>query len=145
MNFHKADVKKETAKKYHEMYPQLAAYHPGRLLTELDEDDLKLFLVYLRDERPKLDPKGEPRSGCVLGLEASTRKAYVGAVGFFYRKLRKWKLVEDDPAEDVKSPKVTIKQGFTISETELRQILCARGSERDTIQAYLLAYTLAQG
>ncbi len=50
----------------------------------------------------------------------------------------------DDPTEDLKTPKVTIKQGFTISETELRQILCARGSGRDTIQAYLLTYTLAR-
>jgi integrase/recombinase XerD len=145
VKLHRADdVKEETAEKYRGMLRELAAYYPNRRLTELDADELRLFLLYLKEERPKLDPNGNPRSDCEPGLAASTRKAYLGAYRLFYRHLRKRKLVEDDPTEDLKTPKVVVKQGFTIGEAELRMLLIARGNERDTIQAHLLAYTLAR-
>ncbi len=60
VKLHAANVVKATSTKYGGMLRELAAYYPDRLLSELDEDDLTLFFVYLRDERLPLDPKGQP-------------------------------------------------------------------------------------
>jgi integrase/recombinase XerD len=144
VKLHTADVKRPTAEKYRSMLRELAAYHAGRSLCDLEEDDLRLFLLYLAEERPHLDPLGRPLPNVSPGLAASTRKGYVGALRLFYRKLRKWRLVDDDPTEELKTPRVKQKEGRTIGLDAIRALLTARGRPRCTIQAYLLVYTLAR-
>lgn len=144
VKLHSADVKRTTAEKYRQMLRELAVYHAGRSLCDLDEDDLRLFMLYLADERPHLDPIGKPLANVPPGLAPSTRKGYVGALRLFYRKLRKWQLVADDPTEELKTPRVKQKEGRTISLDAIRALLTAPGRPRCTIQAYLLVYTLAR-
>ena len=144
VKLHAADVKRPTAEKYRGMLRELAAYHSGRSLCDLDEDDLRLFMLYLAEERPHLDPLGKPLSNVQPGLAPSTRKGYLGALRLFYRKLGKWRLVADDPTEELKTPRVKPKEGRTIGLDAIRALLTARGRPRCTIQAYLLVYTLAR-
>lgn len=143
VNAHKANCRPDTAEKYRGFLRELADYYRGRLLTELTDEDLAAFVVYLRDERPSKKRCRIPRP-VKRGVEASTLKGYVAALKLFYRRLRKWKLIVDDPAEDLKAPKQPIKRQRKLSKQELRRLLDAVGSARSVIQVYLLAFTLAR-
>ena len=143
VNAHKANCRPDTAEKYRGFLRELADYHGDRSLTELTDEDLAAFVVYLRDERPSKKRYRTPRP-VKKGVEASTLKAYVAAVKLFYRRLRRWKLIVDDPAEELKAPRQPIKRQRKLSKQELRRLLDATGSDRCTIQAYLLAFTLGR-
>jgi site-specific recombinase XerD len=104
--------------------------------------DVIRFLAYLASgARYAAPPTVRDRS---VVLSDSARKNYLSALHSFYEHLISLELVDRNPSQGVKRPRVRVKPGLRLTAAELRRFLDAPGSPRDQVQAYLLAYTAAR-
>lgn len=104
--------------------------------------DVIRFLAYLASgDRYAAPPTVRDQS---VVLSDSARKNYLSALHSFYEHLISLELVDRNPTQGVKRPRVRVKPGLRLSASELRRFLDAPGSPRDRVQAYLLAYTAAR-
>jgi integrase/recombinase XerD len=120
----------------------LEARADGKALVDVEKPDVVRFLADLKEgKRFGLAAGG----GQLVGsLSPSARKGVISALRAFYLHCADLYNLDRDPTFGVRTPKISVKRGVTLSETEIRAYLDAPGNERDRIQAYLSVYTAAR-
>jgi site-specific recombinase XerD len=145
-----ADVADTTRAAYRTHVREFAAWlvHPrtrraGSSASVLDarRADVARFMAYLQSGDRYAAAKS-PRHAKLPS--ASTRKSVLASVRKFYRYLLSVELVENDPTYAIDRPKVRYKPGLTLTAEQLRALLEAKGTPRDRVQVYLLAFTAAR-
>lgn len=110
-------------------------------LCGVEQADVVRFMSYLVGGERYAAPSHACRKGT---LAPSTRKSFLASLRALYRYLVSVKAAATDPTDGVKRPKVKLKPGMRLTGDEVRQLLAVRGTPRDRIQVYLLAFTAAR-
>lgn len=121
-------------------HPQtIATYCPG-LATATQANVVRFMAYLLVGDRYAASAYCKPRTA----LAASSRKSVLGSLHAFYRYLVYVGLADRNPADGLPRPKQKPRPGLHLTADELRRLLDVRGSARERIQVYLLAYTAAR-
>lgn len=114
----------------------------GKSLLEVTKPDVMRFIADLKNG----DRFGETTDGRPLvgALSPSGRKSVISALRCFYSHCDDLYHLRYDPTYGIKTPKVKVSRGVSLSREEVRGYLDAPGTERDRIQAYLAVFTAAR-
>ncbi len=110
-------------------------------LLDARRPDVARFMAYLQSGDRYAAAKS-PRHAKLPS--PSTRKTFLASLRKFYRYLATVELVDADPTYGIDRPKVRTRPGLTLTAEQVRMLLDAKGTARDTAQIYLLAFTAAR-
>jgi len=144
-----ADVTEATRIKYRAHLAEFSRWlqHPQTIATDgsglahATRANVARYMAYLLiGDRYAASEYGKPRTT----LAASSRKSVLGSLHAFYRYLVYVELAPHNPADGLPRPTQKQRRGLHLTADELRRLLDVRGSARDRVQVYLLAYTAAR-